>query len=290
MTPSSEAATQRVADPALFTGLVDDAAVFPPGNAPLEEAVRRHRFHRVAAYAPMVGPLLVPVADASRLGAVVAGTSSALSPPLEVSLVARPGVPTPEVEAAVSTLAATEGVTPVGLEMAWSEQWRAARLGDLPLTLEVDRGERQPRALEDMRRAVDDGLAVQAKFRTGATPTWSWPAEGELAAFVAAAVRLGTPFKLTGGLHHLVRGTRAEGEQHGLLNVLLAVHRALAGDGPDLLVPVLADRDPEALARRVGALGPHDAAAVRKAFTAYGCCEVTDPIGELMTRRLIEGA
>jgi hypothetical protein len=290
MTPSSEAATQRVADPALFTGLVDDAAVFPPGNAPLEEAVRRHRFHRAAAHAPMVGPLLVPVADASRLEALVAGTSSALSPPLEVALVARPGVATQEAEAAVSTLAAAKGVMPVGVEMAWSEQWRDARLHGLPLTLEVDRDEHQAPALEDLRRALDQGLAVQAKFRTGATPTWPWPTEEELAAFVAAAVRLGTPFKLTGGLHHLVRGTRAEGEQHGLLNILLAVHRALAGDGPDLLVPVLADRDADALARRVGALGPHDSAAVRKAFTAYGCCEVTDPIGELMTRRLIEGA
>ena len=33
-----------------------------------------------------------------------------------------------------------------------------------------------------------------------------------------------------------------------------------------------------------------DAAIVRAFFTAYGCCEVTDPIGELTTLGLIEGA
>jgi hypothetical protein len=290
MTPSSETASQRVADPALFAGLVDDAAVFPPGNAPLDEAVRRHRFHRATAYAPVVGPLLVPVPDASRLEAVVASTASTFSPVLEVALVARPGVATAATEAAVAAVTAARRVTPVGVETAWTPLWREADLGGLPLTLEVARGVGQASALDDVRRALEDGARVQAKFRTGATPTWPWPTEEELAAFVAAAVQRGVPFKLTGGLHHLVRGTRAEGEQHGLLNVLLAVHRALAGDGPDLLVPVLADQDAHALARRAAALGADDVAAVRRTFTAYGCCEVTDPISELMTHRLIEGA
>jgi hypothetical protein len=29
---------------------------------------------------------------------------------------------------------------------------------------------------------------------------------------------------------------------------------------------------------------------VRAFFTAYGCCEVTDPIGELTTLGLVQGA
>jgi hypothetical protein len=40
----------------------------------------------------------------------------------------------------------------------------------------------------------------------------------------------------------------------------------------------------------VAGLGTPEVAAVRAALTAYGCCEVTDPINELMTRHLIEGA
>ena len=46
--------------PPLLRGLIDDAAVFPPGNAPLPDAVAAHRMHRSAWYAEMIGPLLVP--------------------------------------------------------------------------------------------------------------------------------------------------------------------------------------------------------------------------------------
>ena len=68
MTSLSEAVADRPAEPALFAGLVDDAAVFPPGNAPLADAVRRHREHRTSRYAACVGPLLVPASAATDLG------------------------------------------------------------------------------------------------------------------------------------------------------------------------------------------------------------------------------
>lgn len=51
--------------PELFRGLFDDAAVFPPGNLPVAEAVPAHRAHRAAWYAEAVGPLLC---GAGRLG------------------------------------------------------------------------------------------------------------------------------------------------------------------------------------------------------------------------------
>ncbi|GAB3064706.1 hypothetical protein [Pedococcus soli] len=289
MTPPSTTALPRVADRGLFARLVDDAAVFPPGNAPLDEAVRLHRFHRAAAYAWLVGPLLVPVSSATALEQVAAASASAVSPVLEVALVARPGVTTREVEQAVALLSAAGGVTAVGVEMAWSPQWREADLDGLPVTLEVPRGPEQARALDDLGTALGEGT-VQAKFRTGATPTWAWPDEDELAGFVRAAVERGVPFKLTGGLHHLVRGARSEGEQHGLLNVLLAVHAAVTGGPPDDVTDALRERDTDTLVERTALLDADGAAALRRTFTAYGCCEVTDPIGELTARRLIEGA
>jgi hypothetical protein len=45
-----------------FTALLDDAAVFPPGNLPLAEAVNAHHGHRRSAYAELVGPLVLPAA------------------------------------------------------------------------------------------------------------------------------------------------------------------------------------------------------------------------------------
>ena len=52
----------------LFDRLVDDAAVFPPGLAPLDVAVREHLDRREGAYAAHIGPLLVPASAALPSG------------------------------------------------------------------------------------------------------------------------------------------------------------------------------------------------------------------------------
>ncbi|KAA1425189.1 hypothetical protein FE697_004765 [Mumia zhuanghuii] len=46
--------------PPWLHALVDDAAVFPPGNASLPDAVQSHREHRASALADLVGPLVLP--------------------------------------------------------------------------------------------------------------------------------------------------------------------------------------------------------------------------------------
>ena len=100
------------------------------------------------------------------------------------------------------------------------------------------------------------------------------------------------PFRLTGGLHHAVRGTYAVAgvpeENHGLLNVLLATSAALSGAGHEEVAGLLALRDGAALAELVAAWPDATAARVREAFTAYGCCTVTDPLGELADLGLLE--
>ena len=57
----------------------------------------------------------------------------------------------------------------------------------------------------------------------------------------------GLPFKLTGGLHHAVRGDQAAQPMHGLLNVLLATHEALDGAETRELARELARHDTEVL-------------------------------------------
>ncbi len=89
MTSPSAAAAPSPADPALFAALIDDAAVFPPGLAPLPVAVREHRLHRTSGYAALVGPLLVPASSAAEvLGLLPPGAD-----PLRIGLIARPGTP-----------------------------------------------------------------------------------------------------------------------------------------------------------------------------------------------------
>ena len=274
---------------ALLHRLVDDAAVFPPGNAPLVQAVSGHAVHRSAWYADCVGPLLVPAASAADLVSVLdaqdAGASPSADHPLDIVLIARPGANPATTTTALETLAGDGRVRVVGAELAWQEGWRDLGLGDLPLALEVPRGDDSAVAVADVHTARGEGRRVVAKFRTGPTPTWPWPDEAELAGVIGLCAQLGVPFKLTGGLHHAVRGRyTVDGiheENHGVLDVLVATSAALAGASAPELAALLAVRDAKALADLVVAWPDATAAAVREAFTAYGCCTVTDPIGEL---------
>jgi hypothetical protein len=272
--------------PDLLRALVDDAAVFPPGNAPLPEAVTRHAKHRASPYGSAVGPLLVPAASASDLLTELDAGRWPGPGPLDVVPVARPGTEPAEVTGAVAVLLADPRVAVVGVELGWTEDWRRLGLpGELPLALEVPRGAAQAGAVADIRTAVAEGDAVVAKFRTGPTPTWAWPDEAELAAFLHTAAAAPVPFKLTGGLHHAVRGRyEVDGvteDNHGVLNVLVATAAAVDGAGTDELTALLGVRDAAALAALVDAWSHATDHRVRTALTSFGCCTVTDPLGEL---------
>lgn len=277
----------------LLAGLVDDAAVFPPGDAPLPRALAEHRQHRRAWYAPMIGPLLVPAAGVAELVGLV-GAEEDEGGPVDVVVVARPGTPTEDVTQALDTASGTD-LHVRGVELGWHEGWRDLPLGDLPVVLEIPRGEDHDRALADVRDGRAEGRAVLAKLRTGVTPTWEWPDETELAGFLADAVALGIPVKLTGGLHHVVRADHDGEPQHGLLNVLVALDIAhgAAHDEPgrtEVVAEVLRRRDPVALAAVVASWADERAARVRRTLTAYGCCGVTDPVTELSDLDLVAGA
>jgi len=275
--------------PVLLSGLVDDAAVFPPGNAALADAVSQHAVHLDAWYADCVGPLLVPASAVADLVRVLDEQDAVSEPdataPLDLVLVARPGADPATTTAALDALRDEPRVRVAGAELAWQEGWRDLGLDDVALALEVPRGADHAVAVADVHSALAPGHRVVAKFRTGPTPTWPWPQEAELAAFLGLCAGLEVPFKLTGGLHHAGRGTYLVAgvpeENHGVLNVLVATSASLAGAGPDEVTALLEVRDAVALADLVDAWPDATAARVREAFTAYGCCTVTDPVGEL---------
>ena len=56
---STAAPSDQSTIPAWLTGLVDDAAIFPPGNSPMPEAVAAHGAYRTAPYSALVGPFVV---------------------------------------------------------------------------------------------------------------------------------------------------------------------------------------------------------------------------------------
>ncbi|MGL4175437.1 MAG: hypothetical protein ACRCSN_05100 [Dermatophilaceae bacterium] len=270
--------------PALLRGLVDDAAVFPPGNATMPDAVARHAGHRASSYADAVGPLLLPADGVAELGAVLDTDRWPGDRPLRIGLVSRPGAD-PTVLADATTALAEDGrVEVVGAELGWYEGWYDDLAGDLPLAVELPRGADLDRAFAEVRSAHREGLRVIAKFRTGPTPSWPWPDERELGD-VIRLLAPEVPFKLTGGLHHAVRGVyEVDGtpeHNHGLLNVLVATASALEHASATEVAGLLAATDAQALAALVAAWTDTTVGAVRTAFTSYGCCTVTDPLGEL---------
>ena len=274
--------------PAFAVGLCDDAAVFPPGLAPLADAVPAHRAHRAAPYAGLVGPLVLPASALDELYPLLHGV------PLDVSVTAPGG---PHEAARARATAAALPVDLRGLEIAVPAGMAAEEffrlLGDgggdgaVPVYVEVPRDERRPSII-----AAIAAHGHRAKFRTGGVKAHLYPDPDELAAAIKATVDAGVPFKATAGLHHPVRNTDPETgfHQHGFLNLLLAVDAALDGrSAPDLAV-VLAERDAASVAARVAGLGADRTAAARARFLSFGTCSITDPLTELADLGLLGSA
>jgi hypothetical protein len=277
--------------PDLLRGLLDDAAVFPPGSVPPAEAVPAHRRHLRGPAAALVGPLVLAMSHLEEPGETFA------APPGEPDLDLAVTAPLDRARAAAEAASGVPGVRLAVLEVALGETTdpgavvpalTEALAGHPGVTaaVELPRDERRDAVLEALV-----GTPYLAKLRTGGVRADLHPSEAELAATVLAAVRAGVPFKATAGLHHAVRRTDpATGfEQHGFLNLLLATGAAVAGagpDGPDGLVAVLADRDAARVAERVHGLDPR----VRRAFRSFGTCSIEEPVGDLVDLGLLDRA
>ena len=265
----------------LFDHLVDDAALFPPGLAPTDVAVREHLDLRDGPYAARLGPLLVPASAAAEVATLAEADARPADRPLRVGLIVRPGGPIGPLVDGVELLRDRPSVVVASVEVGWSEDWRRALGFGVPVVVEVGLAAEQASALDDIARAVDSGADVRAKFRTGATRTWAWPDETGLAGFLDATVLRGLAFKLTGGLHHVVRGDYGGEPMHGLLNVLVATDEALDGAEADDLAALLSITDVEQLVGRVTVLDGARVDRLRASFTGFGCCGVLDPLTEL---------
>ena len=272
----------------LFDRLVDDAAIFPPGNAPLDVAVREYRRHRTSPYASFVGPLLVRDTDVARLPGLV-------DEPLEIGVIATTGPL--GLEQSVATLHDFPHVTVAMFEipLAAGDPLSAAKrlVSELTVPTGIVASVELPRPgayVTDAWLAAADEIAAagfQIKFRTGGVEAPAYPDEQELATVLAAVVP--RRFKLTAGLHRAVRN-KQDGtgfEQHGFVNILVAVHGLLSGATADDAAEVLRERDGHALAAEVRSWSDEDAVAVRRVFRGFGCCGVTEPYEDLVDLGLV---
>jgi hypothetical protein len=282
----------------LFTKFLDDAAVFPPGSVPLADAVPAHLAHRDSVRGPLVGPFVVASSALPSLGPLVQHL-----PPRSFAVSVT--VPAPEdLRAALETAAlvpaldvhAVEVAVPAGV-VAPDDAVPALDLalrGDLGRTadgsrvtafVELPRDERRGALIHQLA-----GTAYLGKLRTGGVRADLYPDPAELAAAIVALVRTGVPFKATAGLHHAVRNTDAATgfEQHGFLNVLVAVAAALDGADPTSTLSLLADHDGAGLAASIGEWPSGQAEQVRSVFRSIGTCSIDEPVTDLTALGLLE--
>lgn len=268
---------------ALFSRLVDDAAVFPPGDLPLDQAVPAHRRHRSASYADLVGPF---VCTSEQLPAVA---KLAGSEPLEVAVVVTGGAG--EIESAVG-YAARSGVLELkAIEVRLRDEDDLSRnarrvaamcascVGDAEVFVETGLDGGWERALDVV---AESGYA--AKLRTGGLTAELFPSSAEVAGFIAACLDREIEFKCTAGLHNAVRHVADDGfDHHGFLNVLLATRASLDGASVDDVAAVLDSRSASDLASQAAALDP----GVRRWFRSFGSCSIDEPLQDLTSLGLM---
>jgi hypothetical protein len=270
--------------PVLLRGLVDDAAVFPPGSAPLPDAVVEHREHRSAWYAEMVGPLLVPVSSLRSLPPLIGGADDTL----DIGLVGDTGltglpdavngldlrIGLRQIEIAV----AKRGEDPqpgleylLGLLAGWPQ---LAGYAEIPLTFGL------LGALDTIAEARERGANMAAKFRTGGLAAELFPTPIELAAVICACRDRDLPFKLTAGLHHAIRHADPETGfvHHGFLGVLAGVLAAAFDDAEVAEVAeLLAATDPVPLVESARRRMDMD----RPLWVGFGSCSIDEPLTDL---------
>ena len=286
----------------LFAKLCDDAAMFPPGNAPAAEAVSAHCGHRTAWYRDLVGPFL---AGAKHLPAVIdevralhaAGPLGMDGPPDPVSLVLVVADGPGALKDALRTATSEPGLELVGVELAGQSEGTPAEAAGAAAQALSSALPEQVAGVIEVRRGYGLGEALdavadspfRAKLRTGGTVAQAFPTEEELAGFIVGCVVRGLPFKCTAGLHEAVRHTDpATGfEHHGFLNILTATHSACQGGDVAEVAAVLAERSAGRLADVLRGLEPDAAIRARAAFTGYGTCSIAEPLADLVALGLV---
>ncbi|TWG22995.1 hypothetical protein FHX75_121539 [Micromonospora palomenae] len=274
--------------PRLFAGLVDDAAVFPPGSASLPDAVAAHREHRDAWYADLVGPLLLP---ASTLPAL----ADLLGPGERIAVGVIGDLPIGQLDAA---LAGTDPrITVRQVEAAVAKRGEdpqpglaellklAERLTGVDVYAEVPLTFGLTGALDTLAAARAGGPPVAAKFRTGGLAAELFPTPVELAAVICACRDRGLPFKLTAGLHHALRHIDPETgfTHHGFGNVLAATLAAAEGAEVDAVAALLAATDPLPLVEQARARRDEE----RPLWVGFGSCSILEPLTDLIRLGLV---
>lgn len=265
--------TAAGAIPPLFAQLVDDTSLLQPRtNAPGVDAVAaRYLGTRDGRWGGLVGQLVCPV---SRLPALIAELArSGPRTPVEVSLVVDTGLgAVPKALSTVFSRASllvprtVETAAPPDVDAVWLERVSEFVPEDVVAVVEPRRPHASdaegPRAwLDAVRRVAAHGCAP--KLRCGGPRASDLPSSAEVAAFLEVVIEVGRAFTVL-GLRDVVRDARG---RHGILNLLVAVGRGLAGGD---VRGALDSTDARALAAELRGLSEREVKGVRGLVSRCG--------------------
>jgi len=144
---------------------------------------------------------------------------------------------------------------------------------------------------------------LRAKVRTGGVTADAFPSAEALAAFLAACVAAGLPFKATAGLHHAIRATyrltyapdSPSAPMYGFLNVFLAAAFLAAGVSLAEATDILTETDSAAFAFVGGGVGWRGRRLTSAALAqtrqscavSYGSCSFEEPVAHLEAMGLL---
>ena len=270
--------------------MVHDAAMFPPGNAPVADAVSEHLAYRSSWFEWMVGPLVVSDQRLAEVGRAAAGHAQG---PLRVSVIntggaggllglARRATPGLEVHAVETALRDLD-------DLAGNAARVVSAAAELPESLQVYVEVPYATGWERAVEAVE-AAGLFGKIRTGSPDDVETPPHEQLTRQLGVLVEADLTFKATAGLHHAWRrdGTDpTRPRQHGFLNLLAALDALIEGEQQDA-VDLLARAEPVELLHRVTGWDDLAARRIRRRFVGFGCCGVLDPVNDLLELDLVK--
>ncbi|MDN5860359.1 MAG: hypothetical protein L0H84_17265 [Pseudonocardia sp.] len=255
--------------PPLFAHLVDDTSLLRPRAtaAPIEGIVERYLVARDSRYGGLVGHLVCPVSRLPELVAALATRS--IHPPVDVSLVVDTGLGA--VPKALSTVLSrsnlltprsVETAAPPDVDAVWLERVSEFVPEDVVAVVEPRRPQPgdEPGTtawLDAVRRVAEHGCTP--KLRVGGPRPSDVPDNADVERFVHVAVEAGCGFT-TLGVAEMVRTSASDPAPHGLLNIVVAVARAL---GTGDVGQALGCTDAGALAAELGVLPERAVTGVR---------------------------
>ncbi len=271
--------------PAAWSGFFDDAAVFPPGDAAVADAVTAFSARRSEWYADLAASLVVtdqqiPAVASSQIPLSIVITGGAGALPGALRLASKAGNPIAGIEIALRDPDDQAGNARRVVAAVDAARGEGLLEEETPLYVELPATD----VTFSWAGAADEVAAAELrlKFRTGGLEAHLFPTATQLASWIDAALDRETTFKCTAGLHHALRHRDPDTgfEHHGFLNVLAATADAAETGSSARLVEILDEADPATLLDL-------DLARGRRWFTSDGSCSILEPLGDLIALDLL---